>query len=123
MKLRIAQKNVWVNENKPKKKRVSQVIVKYTNLLAFDMQMATGNHQEVLKRHYRMLFSQNAPFSQQHKELIRLKIQYALVKKDYEAYGVTELPKKVDQNYRAAQDFNVKKLTPEFRKIMEIKIK
>jgi len=72
------------------------------------------------REHYFKLFNEGPP-EEQPIELIKLKICYELVKRDYQESGLP-LPEKTLQNIKASRLFNIEKLTPSMQKLIKIQL-
>lgn len=64
----------------------------------------------LIREYYEDLFKVFPPWNKHHLEMIILKIQYKLLKRDYYRAGI-EMPPKVKQNYLASKVFNIDGIT------------
>ena len=75
-----------------------------------------------IREWYEKIFNKFPPWKEQHIEMIILKIEYKLFKKDYDNANLFLSPKTL-QCYKASQKFNIEGLAKNMRSIMKAKIK
>ena len=87
--------------------------------------MKSNNKKEIcgfLRTWYEKVFNEFPPWDKQPLELIKLKIAYELISRDYEQTRKV-MPARVQQNYEAARDFNIKGFSKNMRDLVEVQLK
>lgn len=79
------------------------------------------NFMGILRDFYEKTFGVFPPWTEHPVELVRTKLTYELLKRDYEKAGVP-MPANVKQNWEASRDFNISKMTTGMKGLVEANI-
>lgn len=98
--------------------------VKLIKLTQFTAALASSDpkhHWGLMREWFEELFG-TFPDAGVHLEMLKLRIQYELLKQDYDSQKL-EMPERVKQNWIASKHYMIEKLTPSLKGIMETLIR
>lgn len=76
----------------------------------------------IVRAWYEKTFDCFPPWDEHPLELVKLKLQYELLHRDYMEANIPE-PEKVKQNWKASKEFNIKGLTDGIRQMVEVQVR
>lgn len=103
-----------------KEEKQVQKPVNLIQLMTFNRELSSTDpkhHFGLLREWFEKLFNE-FPNPDVHPQMIILRIQYELVKRDYTAQDIP-IPTRVEQNWIASKHYNIEKLAPSLRNIMQ----
>lgn len=81
-----------------------------------------GDYAGCIREWYEKIFNEFPPWDKHPFELIKMKIQYELINRDYQQ-AKKEMPPRVKQNYEASKAFNIDGFTEGTQQLLRISLK